>query len=523
MDDKSQTFGYKFSKVKIPTVAIRNSYCSLENFPQLVIDEVKSALTYKDEEVTQKKIQVLRNLKLSHAARKSGGASGFLGRKLAESGSSIESHISQLKAQLFRLEKEEMTCLLLPDGRFPTGLLGIVKEVLSHSKSLVNYDTQDLRVRPDSEYRFKWKREPHEMRYYQQDMAGIAEAQERGVFESCVGSGKTLVMLNIVKNKRVTTLIVEPSLPLISQTKKILESAFGKSFIEVITTVNAKKKKKFKPIRLVTVQTLASLLNQNLLSRVLGDVQLLLLDEFHHAASNSYTELLPQIQHIYYRYGFTGTFLRNDCKTLDLWGVLSQRLYHYPPYKAIEEGFITPVEFKIHKLPGINRMNYQKEYEANYCGSAAILKEIHKIIQEILPNEQILVLVDRKDKSGLLIHEYLENRSIANSYVSGDDKKGVVNSAIEEFNSHKIRILIGSTVLGEGMDIQSTQHLILATGGKSEIKIVQAIGRGVRLHPGKTRAFVHDFLFEGTRFLERHLEQRLAIYANQFAGEVKYV
>lgn len=503
-----------------PAIALRNSYCHLEGFSEDILARVRNSLTYKDEDIEKQRIQVLRNLKFAYYSKKA-GLTPYMRKKLAETGGSIDGYISQLKAILWKLEKNETVCLL-NETRFPTGLLMIVREVLKQAQAPA-YDVRDLRVQPTAEYRFKWKVEPDEPRYYQQEMMDIALEAERGVFESCVGSGKTLVMTYIIKEKRLTTLVVLPSLPLITQTLGVFERAFGKSNLEVITTAAVKKGKKFKPIRLVTVQTLASLLEQDLLERVTGDVQLLLLDEFHHAASASYTKLLPMIEHIYYRYGFTGTFIRNDSKTLDLWGVLSNRLYHYPPYQAIKEGFITPVEFQIHKIEGVEKLNYQKEYEENYCGSRVLLQEIYQIVTNIPKDDQILILVDRKETSGALIHEYLKLHDVPNVYISGDDKKATISDAIKGFNSHEVRVLIGSTVIGEGVDVHSTQHLILATGGKSEIKIVQAIGRGVRLHPGKDKAYVYDFLFEGTKFLERHLEERLAIYENQFSGEIRYV
>lgn len=503
-----------------PILLVRNSFCNLENFPSNVLEAVRRALTYRDEEVVQEKIGVLRSIKMAFKSKKY-GSSGYLNKKLVEAGIDIDEHIRRLRGQLHGLEQREMACLLRADASFPTGLLSIVKEVLKQTNSPV-FDIEDLREKPESFIRFKWKKEPPEARYYQQEMREMAEVKERGVFESCVGSGKTLVQAFITMDKRLPTLIIEPSVPLIDQTLNTFQNLFGKTNAQHVTTDDIKKGRKLKPIRLVTVQTLASLQEQNLLQDLIGDIGLLLMDEFHHAASKSYTALLEEMDHIYYRYGFTGTFLRNDSKTLDMWGVLSNRLYHYPAYKAIEDGFITPVEFQIHKLQGVEKMNYQKEYDANYCGSKALLSEILEIVKGISNDDQILILVDRKDKAGAIIHEYLNLHNIENTYISGDDKKAVIREAIEGFNEHTIRVLIGSTVIGEGVDVHSTKHLILATGGKSEIKITQAIGRGVRLHPGKDKAYAYDFLFQGTKFLERHLEERLSIYENQFAGMVKY-
>jgi superfamily II DNA or RNA helicase len=494
----------------------------LQDFEASFISYVRSALTYKDEEATQKKIETLRALKFAHMARRSGNPSPYLAKKMAETGQDIEGHIRQLQAMLRRFEAEETACLLLDDNRFPTGLIGIVKNVLKEAKAPA-YTIRDLRIVPKQEHRFKWKVEPLPPRYYQSEVAEILRVEERGVVESCVASGKTYMMKEVTFDKRVTTLIVIPAVFLLQQTADDFTEAFGKTFVQVISAADIKKgKTKLKPIRFVTVATLASLQDSGLLHELIGDVNMLIMDEFHHAASKSYTDLLPMLEHIYYRYGFTGTFLRNDSKTLDLWGVLSNRLYHYPAWKAVEDGFITPIKVIVHRLPGKAMMNYQKEYEKNYCGSVPLLNKILNIIKDVPEENQMLTLVDRKDGSGKLIQEYLKLNKIESTFVSGDDKKAHVKETIRAFNKKELRNMIGSTVIGEGIDVYSTNHLLLATGGKSEIKITQAVGRVARLAEGKDIGWVHDFLFEGTKFQERHLEERLDIYRNQFAAEIIY-
>ena len=297
--------------------------------------------------------------------------------------------------------------------------------------------------------------------------------------------------------------------------------------VQYVETKDVKKKNPvFKPIRLMTIQTLASLQKNGLLDIVVSDVDALFSDEFHHAGSKSYTDLLAGLDHVYYRFGFTGTFLRNDNKTLDMWGVLSNKLYSYPAWKAIEEGFLTPVKVLVHTLQGSGSRNYQKEYKMNYCreredGGEELLFRIKHIVQDFAKtDDQILILVNRKDAAGKIIHKYLDAEGVDNTYISGDDTKEHIQQSIVDFNDKKIRVLIGSSVIGEGIDIRSTDHLIMAQGGKSEIAIVQASGRAVRLYEGKEVAYIHDFRFIGTKYMEKHLGQRIDIYKNNFDPEI---
>jgi len=246
-------------------------------------------------------------------------------------------------------------------------------------------------------------------------------------------------------------------------------------------------------------------------------------DEFHHAGAESWTAMLPELNHIYYKFGFSGSFLRNDNKELDMWGVISNVLYEYTPRQAIMDGYLTPINVQVHNIKGVFKQKYQTEYSLNYCsgietGETPLLREIKNIINSISTKEQILILVDRKDQSGYNIARYLQSLEIGCVFISGDNEKDFVKQTIQDFNAKKIRILIGSKVLGEGVDICSTDHLLMAQGGKSKTNIIQALGRLVRLYPGKVKCTLHDFSFDGTKYLNKHLDMRLEIYKTDFGA-----
>lgn len=480
---------------------IENSFSRIQGASSEILEELKAALTYEDASIKMERQQLLKKMAY---------AKGINNRKL----------LFASKARFDELGPKEIVCWF-DEGSFPTGHLSIVEGILR--EKAVTYSRMELREVPSPTETFRWNVRPPELRYYQQEMVNLCLNEHRGVLEASVGSGKTNVQVQLVKELEVITLIVLPSSPLVSQAQRVFEKAFGKKRVEVVSTAKVKKAKSLKPIRLVTIQTLASLQKQGLVKGVLQDVHLLILDEFHHAGSASYTNILQEIDHIYYRFGFTGTFLRNDSKTLDMWGFLSQKLYSYPAYKATLEGFLTPVEFMIHELPGRASKKYQKEYALNYGDNPILLEAVQEILGSADREEQILILVDRKDSVGKILHEYLSEVGFANTYISGDDPKEVISEAIQSFNDKEVRILIGSMVIGEGIDLYSTDRLIMARGGKSEIAMVQAIGRAVRLAVGKKKARVHDFHFVDTFYMTKHLKIREEIYRTTFGGDIKSI
>lgn len=481
----------------MPKLIINNSFSELKGFSSHKLLEIAKVLTYTDEQAIQELNSAQVRLRIARYNRKS---------KLAWF---LQKQISELT--------ERLEVCLLEGTKFPTGLLYLVVDCLEAQ----GLEVEDLRKVPEKLLFLNWP-SLYKLRYYQEDMVKLAIERHRGVFESAVGSGKSLVLAKIIEELGVRTLIITPSTDLKEQFYDFLVTLYGNKVEKISKT--SPKKSTLKPIRVANIQTLAALHKKKQLKPIVKDIDLIILDEAHHIAANSYTKLLKDLEHVYYRFGTSGTFLRADSKVLNMYGVLSDVLYRYPAKKAIAEGFLTPLEVKIHTLPGKASRTYQKEYNNNYCNNDYLLGKIAEILEvEISKDDQVLILVKQKDAAGKIIHEFLNEIGYENEYVSGNDTKDKVKQVLKDFNEKKIKILIGSGILGEGIDIKATSHLILATGGKSEVAVTQALGRAVRLFPGKEKAILHDFRFVGTKYLEKHLVDRINIYEKNFAAEIELI
>lgn len=489
-------------------LTVNNSFSCVSNASIEINEILTKILTYKND-IDAERSQIFYRMKMlkQFGPKKKEGESEDV--RAARGRSTMGLYQKQLKD----LEASEWVCWY-NNGVFPTGHLNIVKKLFENLKS--DYKLVDNRRLPENKIDLEWETEPFEPRYYQKEMIEKGLEAGRGVFESCVGSGKSLIMAYLIKELSVKSLIIVPSRGLSDQLYRDFIRWFGDSKVQIIDTKAVRSGEELKPIRIVTIQSLASLQKTGELSNLISDIDAIHGDEIHHAGSKSYLNLLPEIDHIYHRFGYTGTFMRNDAKILDLWGFLSTVLYKYPAHQAIQEKFLTPLTVNTYELQGKKAMKYPKEYDLNYCGAQEIMSTIHRICTSIPADKQILILVNRKDKSGKLIHEMLNILKISNAYVSGDSKKEDITQTISDFNDKKIRILLGSGVIGEGIDVRSTDHLIMAQGGKSEIVMVQAIGRAVRLFEGKKMAYIHDFNFLGTKFMGKHFKQRLEIYERNF-------
>ena len=91
-------------------------------------------------------------------------------------------------------------------------------------------------------------------------------------------------------------------------------------------------------------------------------------------------------------------------------------------------------------------------------------------------------------KHGKLIKSFLPNAIFINSQTRKNNK------IIDDFNTKKIPILIGTEVVGEGVDTVGADALIIAGAGKAKSSIIQKIGRALRLGQNKNYAIISTLL-----------------------------
>lgn len=488
---------------------IDNSFSHFNQSPPLKTKElIKSVLTYKDasiEALINTEFMAIRVIKKYGAKKK-------VGETQAHAVARQKRNLGFRAANIKRLKAQEIVCLF-EKNTFRTGLLEIVKKCLLKHK--IKYKENDRRKRPEPYLILPWRNKPFKPRYYQKEQIDICVKEGRGVIEACCASGKTLTICYITKRLAVKSLFIIPSSGLSVQISSQFKIWFGSSKVELLTAIQIRKKTHLPALRFITIQAIAALSKTGDLHLITKGVDAIFLDECHHMGAKSYIDRLKEFDNIFYRFGFSASFLRNDSKVLEMWSFLSTVLHKYPARQGIKDGFLTPMIHVTHELNGIWNGNYKKEYDANYAG-IELLTRILTIIENAQHGQQILILVKLKSKGGVLIRQFLMDHGIRTTFISGDDDKIQINKAIESFNEGRIKILIGSSVIGEGIDIKSSHLLLNCVGEKSPITVVQGAGRLVRLHERKKVGFYHDFDFIDTKYLTKHFMQRKKIITENF-------
>jgi superfamily II DNA or RNA helicase len=121
-----------------------------------------------------------------------------------------------------------------------------------------------------------------------------------------------------------------------------------------------------------------------------------------------------------------------------------------------------------------------------------------------------LILVTRIDH-GLELQKMIEG----SVFISGSDTTEFRQETIQKMRESKFGVYIATTIFDEGVDIPSVDTVILAAGGKSHVRLLQRIGRGMRHKEGLNQLIIHDFLDDTNMYLLSHSEERIDTYAKE--------
>jgi superfamily II DNA or RNA helicase len=138
-------------------------------------------------------------------------------------------------------------------------------------------------------------------------------------------------------------------------------------------------------------------------------------------------------------------------------------------------------------------------------------------------------MVDRIDhgvelERKMLTTQILEDSSLSKSIHNPPRPVFFIRGSTEIDEREKIRELMNerndviviavSKIFSTGINIPNLHNIIFASAGKAKIKIMQSIGRALRLHHTKTMANIFD-ISDNTKYGKIHLTERIKLYETE--------
>jgi superfamily II DNA or RNA helicase len=420
--------------------------------------------------------------------------------------------------------------VITPQGRFEPGLYHAIKTFIrENAPDCKIYITDSLRevVTPGYKQAYNQDRAKLalELRDYQQNIVDACLKHGRGVTILATAGGKTLTIANLIEcihktQKQFKCLMLVPDLGLVNQTSS--------DFYEYKTTFLHSKWTGSDKLNLgsnVIIANMGILQSSKSDTDWIQDVDLLIIDEVHKLRKDNKINKLIKTIRTPHKFGFTGTMPE---QLLDQWNILGQIgrvLYERNSYQLREQQYVAKAKVQVIKIVYNEK---PPTYPADrFDPSARFRREQQFIAKNTFRNNILGKLSQGFDNNSLIMVDYIEH---------GEELYGVLRSqcknkqvffirgevAVEERdkvkklmeNTSDVVCIAISKIFSTGINIKNLHYIVFAGGGKAKVKIIQSIGRGLRLHKDKKGVIIID-IADMLHYGSQHYTKRLSLYKGE--------
>lgn len=363
-------------------------------------------------------------------------------------------------------------------------------------------------------------------RDYQEESATKAINKGKGIIVLPTSAGKTLVIASIastiVKEKNYNILILVPNIQLVQQTyQDFLDYGVNESLVSKWSGsyefCNTK----------IVIANDQILLSEKQDKSVLANFDVVIVDECHKMASAEKITKLIKTLKSKHKFGFTGSLPANNFDVWSLNRIFGSVIYHKQSVELREENYISKVravavELYYNNIPNFTKptmadptAGYEEEttwlHTNNFRNSV-----INKLVSKLETNT--LILVDRIAHGEHLLN-YLSENNVNNKqihFIQGSvevEEREKIRKLMEE--THNVICIAISKIFSTGISIKNLHNVVFAAIGKARIKIIQSIGRSLRLHHTKETATIFDIADVCLTYGHKHFEERKKLYSSE--------
>jgi superfamily II DNA or RNA helicase len=208
------------------------------------------------------------------------------------------------------------------------------------------------------------------------------------------------------------------------------------------------------------------------------------------------------------RWGLTGTIPKEQFEFQSLHVSIGPVINRLTANELQQQGVLANCHVNIIQLlDNVEYSNYQSELKY-LLEESGRLDSMAGIIQQVNETGNTLVLVDRVAAGHSLV-ERLGDRAV---FVSGATKAKDRQDEYDEVAEATGKIIVATYgVAAVGINIPRIFNLVLIEPGKSFVRVIQSIGRGIRKAEDKDFVQIWD-ITSTCKFAKRHLTKRKAYY-----------
>ena len=360
--------------------------------------------------------------------------------------------------------------------------------------------------------------QPIMLRDYQVDAINRFLSNHQSIQEIATGAGKTITTATLAQlcEKYGRTITIVPNKSLVEQTEE--------DFINCDLDVGVyygDRKDLYKTHTICTWQSLNILEKKSknheqdilTLAEFLDGVKCVIVDEVHMAKADVLRTLLTQnLCNAPIRWGLTGTVPKEKYEHEQIFASIGPVIGGIKAHELQEMGVLSNCHVNVVQLIDLPEFKaYSDELKYLVTNEDRMLY-ISKLIKGISETGNTLVLVNRIDSGKFLVNE-LENAV----FISGDVKTKDRKEEYDEIKTSDNKIIVATYgVAAVGINIPRIFNLVLLEPGKSFVRVIQSIGRGIRKAEDKDFVQIWD-ITSTCKYAKRHLTER-----KKFYKEAKY-
>src|SRR6056300_669081 len=240
----------------------------------------------------------------------------------------------------------------------------------------------------------------------------------------------------------------------------------------------------------------------------LEDVVAVIVDEVHMAKADALKTLLTGVMsHVPIRWGLTGTIPKEQFEFQSLHVSLGPVINQLSASELQDRGVLAQCHVNVVQLVDhVEHNNYQSELKY-LLEEEGRLDAIASLVDEVNKTGNTLILVDRVNAGKELV------KRLPNSvFISGATKAGERQDHYDEVQISEGKIIVATYgVAAVGINIPRIFNLVLIEPGKSFVRVIQSIGRGIRKAEDKDSVQIWD-ITSSCKFAKRHLGARKKFY-----------
>jgi superfamily II DNA or RNA helicase len=239
------------------------------------------------------------------------------------------------------------------------------------------------------------------------------------------------------------------------------------------------------------------------------DVVCVIVDEVHMAKADALKTLLTgAMSQIPLRWGLTGTVPKELFESQALLVSLGPVVSRLSASTLQDAGVLAQCHVNIVQLVDyVEYKDYQSELKY-LLEESGRLDTMAELIRKVNETGNTLVLVDRTECGRQLV-ERLGDKAV---FVSGATKSKARQDEYNQVADATDKIIVATYgVAAVGINIPRIFNLVLVEPGKSFVRVIQSIGRGIRKAEDKDHVEIWD-ITSTCKFAKRHLTKRKAFY-----------